>query len=63
MLIKNNTLVVSDIEGNIHFINAATAKFQARQKGDLKGYSVEPLVSGNSVYLIGKTGLLSKFTL
>ncbi len=63
MLIKNNLLVVTDIEGNIHFLNATDAKFRARQKGDLKGYSVEPLVSGNSVYLMGKTGLLSKFTL
>ncbi len=63
MLIKNNLLVITDIEGNIHFLNATDAKFRARQKGDLKGYSVEPLVSGNSVYLMGKTGLLSKFTL
>lgn len=63
MIINNTTLVVTDIEGNIHFINTTDAKFRARQKGDPKGYSVEPTISGNSVYLMGKTGILSKFNL
>ena len=63
MIINRTTLVVTDKEGNIHFINSADAKFKARQKGDPKGYSVEPTVSGRSVYLFGKSGLLSKYTL
>jgi len=52
-----------DVLGNIHFINANTAKFVARNQGDKKGYSVEPLVSGNSIFLIGRSGLLSKYVL
>ena len=63
MIVNRTTLVVTDKEGNIHFINSADAKFKARQKGDPKGYSVEPTVSGRSIYLMGKSGLLSKFTL
>lgn len=63
MVLNNTTLVVTDIEGNIHFINIEDAKFKARQKGDPKGYSSAPVISGNSIYLIGKSGLLSKLSL
>lgn len=63
MVLNNTTLVVTDVKGNIHFINTEDAKFKARQKGDPKGYSSAPVVSGNSVYLFGKSGLLSKHSL
>jgi len=63
MLLNNTTLVVTDIQGNIHFIKAEDGSFIARQKGDPKGYSVEPTILGKSVYLIGKSGLLSKYSL
>ncbi|MGK0272119.1 MAG: outer membrane protein assembly factor BamB [Cocleimonas sp.] len=63
MIVNNTTLVVTDSEGNIHFIKAETGKFIARQKGDPKGYSVEATVSGKHIYLIGKSGLLSKYSL
>jgi len=63
MIVNDSTLVVTDIEGNIHFINITSAEFTARVKGDLSGYSVAPLVSGNNVYLFGKSGLLSKYSL
>ncbi len=63
MLLNNTTLVVVDAKGNIHFIKADTGKFVARQKGDPKGYSVEPVISGKNVYLLGKSGLLSKYSL
>ena len=63
MLINNTTLVVTDIEGNIHFIKAENGKFVARQKGDPKGYSVEPTISGKHIYVISKSGLLSKYSL
>ena len=63
MLINNTTLVVTDSEGNIHFIKAENGKFVARQKGDPMGYSVEPTISGKHVYVIGKSGLLSKYSL
>lgn len=63
ILLNNSNLVVTDVQGNVHFIKATNGSFVARQKGDPKGYSVEPTVSGNNVYLIGKTGLLSKYSL
>ena len=63
ILLNNTTLVVTDIQGNIHFIKAEDGSFVARQKGDPKGYSVDPLISGKQLYLIGKSGLLSKYSL
>ena len=63
MLLSNSTLVTTDIEGNIHFLNAADGKFSARTKGDPRGYSAAPVVSGKSVYLLGRSGLLSKYSL
>ena len=63
VLINNALIVVTDMDGNIHFLNTTDAKFRARHKGDLKGYSVEPTISGKSIYLFGKSGLLSKYTL
>lgn len=63
MLLNNSSLVVTDAQGNVHFLNASTGKFTARTKGDPRGYSVAPVVSGNSVYLLGKSGLLSKYSL
>ncbi len=63
VLINNALFVVTDMDGNIHFLNTTDAKFRARHKGDLKGYSVEPTISGKSIYLFGKSGLLSKYTL
>jgi len=62
-LVNGSTLVIPDTLGNIHFINADTSKFVARKTGDRRGYSVEPVVSGNSIYLIGRSGLLSKYSL
>lgn len=60
-LVSSSLIVLGDKKGNIHWINTATGKFVARNKGDVAGYSVEPEVEGNAVYTIGKTGLLSKF--
>lgn len=63
MLVNNSTLVVTDIEGNIHFLNAADAQFSARTKGDPRGYTVAPVISGRNIYLLGRSGLLSKYSL
>lgn len=74
ILLNSITLVVTDITGNIHFIKAENGEFVARQRGDSKGYSVAPTLpalsatsptttSNNSVYLLGRSGLLGKYTL
>jgi len=55
-------VVVGDKKGNLHWINTASGKFIARAKGDPAGYSVEPEISGRSIYAIGKGGVLSRFT-
>ena len=62
VLVNASKLVVTDKKGNIHWVNAATGKFIARSKGDPRGYSVEPEVRGNSIYAIGKGGILSKIS-
>ena len=62
VLVGSSLLVLGDKKGNIHWINSSTGTFSSRNKGDLAGYSVEPEIDGNSVYAIGKSGLLSKFT-
>jgi len=61
VLVGSSLIVVGDKKGNIHWINTTTGKFVARNKGDSGGYSVEPEVDGNTVYAIGKSGILSKF--
>jgi len=63
VLVSASKLVVADKKGNIHFINATNGKFIARSKGDPRGYSVEPEVVGNSIYAIGKGGVLTKISL
>lgn len=62
-MLNGTTLVTTDIEGNIHFIKAENGSFIARHKGDPKGYSIGPTISGKNIYLIGKSGLLSKYRL
>lgn len=61
-IVGNTHIVVTDKEGNIHWINTANGKFSARSKGDSEGYSVEPEVSGNSIFALGKGGILTKAT-
>jgi outer membrane protein assembly factor BamB len=62
-LLGNSHLIIADKQGNIHWINAENGKFTARNKGDTTGYSVEPEVFENSVYTIGKGGVLNRFIL
>jgi len=61
VLVGSSLIVLGDKKGGIHWINTQTGQFVSRNKGDIAGYSVEPEVDGNSVYTIGKSGLLSKF--
>lgn len=62
ILVGSSSIVVGDKKGNIHWINTNTGKIVARTKGDPSGYSIEPEVSGNSIYAMGKSGVLSKIS-
>ena len=59
-LAGKSLLVVGDKKGNISWINSKTGLFAARTKGDPAGYSVEPEINGNTVYTLGRGGILSK---
>lgn len=59
-LVGSSQLIIGDKKGNLHWVNTTTGQFTARSKGDPAGYSVEPEVEGNTVYAIGKSGILSK---
>lgn len=61
-LAGDSLLVIADKKGNIHWVNANTGLFVARNQSDPAGYSVEPEVNGRSVYSIGKSGVLSRIT-
>lgn len=63
VFVGGSYIVVGDKQGNLHWVNTSTGKFVARIKGDLSGYSVEPIVQGNSVYTFSKAGVLSKYQL
>jgi outer membrane protein assembly factor BamB len=58
-LIKSNLITVADKEGNLHFINTNNGQFAARIKGDEAGYNVASKVEGNTVYSLGRGGLLT----
>ena len=61
-LAGDSLLIIGDKKGNLHWVNAKTGLFVARNQGDPAGYSVEPEVNGRSVYAIGKSGVLSRIT-
>jgi len=63
ILFNSSLLVVGDKKGNLHWINTTTGKFVGRVQGDPAGYSVAPLVAGNAVYALGKSGVLTKLVL
>lgn len=58
-----NHLVVGDKDGYLHWINTSNGQFAARLRGDSAGYTVAPQTDGNVVYTLGRSGLLSAFSL
>lgn len=58
-----NYLVVGDKEGYLHWINTSNGQLAARLRGDSAGYTVAPQQDGNSVYTLGRSGLLSAFSI
>ena len=55
-------LVVGDYQGYLHWINTSNGQIAARAQGDKSGYTAAPVKDGNTVYALGKTGLLSAFS-
>lgn len=63
IIVNPSLIIVGDKQGNIHWINSTNGQFVARLQGDPAGFNVAPKVQGNSVYLLGKSGVLSKLVL
>lgn len=58
-LIGSQNIVIGDFAGYLHFVNAIQGQFVARLRGDVSGYTVSPVVDGNTVYAFGKRGVLT----
>jgi outer membrane assembly lipoprotein YfgL len=56
-------LVIGDYQGYLHWINTSNGQIAARTQGDKAGYTVAPVKEGNVVYSLGKSGLLSAFSI
>jgi len=61
--IIGSSIVLGDGKGYLHFVNRSTGKFTSRVKGDKRGYSVAAIVDNNTVYALGKGGVLSAIQL
>lgn len=56
-------LVIGDYRGYLHWVNTSNGQIAARTQGDKTGYTVAPVNDGNTVYTLGKSGLLSAFSI
>jgi outer membrane protein assembly factor BamB len=56
-------IVVGDYAGYLHFVNIQNGQFAARVKADNGGYTVSPVVEGNTLYAFGKNGVLSAISI
>lgn len=54
-------VVVGDFEGYLHFINAETGEFAAREKVGGKGFTSAPLVIGDRMYVYTRKGELAAY--
>ena len=52
-------VVTGDKQGNLHWINTQTGKITSRIKGDPAGYHVPVLVTGDTLYALGRSGVLT----
>ncbi len=62
-LIGKSRLVVGDSAGYLHWYNTQTGKIVGRIRGDNSGYAVSPVVLNNTIFALGKSGLLSVYTI
>lgn len=58
-IVASRNIVMGDFAGYLHFVNAINGQLVARVRGDAAGYTVSPLVDGNTVYAFGKKGVLT----
>ncbi|MEZ5535768.1 MAG: outer membrane protein assembly factor BamB [Thiolinea sp.] len=56
-------LVVGDIEGYLHWLNAENGQTAGRLRSDPKGYNTPVVADGNMVYSFGKSGILAAHTI
>lgn len=59
----DNTLVVGDAEGYLHWLNINDGHFVARNRVDLSGILTAPVVDHHVVYVVTKEGQLAAYTL
>lgn len=55
------SVVVGDYEGYLHFISDDDGSFQARVQADSKGIISMPIVVGQTLYVLGRSGRLSAY--
>jgi len=56
-------VVVGDFEGYLHWMTQEDGKIVARMRGDSDGFSVNPVVAGETLISLGKGGELTAFKL
>jgi outer membrane protein assembly factor BamB len=61
--IVGNYVIVGDYKGVLHWINTGTGLLAARVQGDPAGYTVAPILDGNVIYTLGRSGVLSAIAL
>ncbi len=61
-IVGSSLVVVGDSEGYLHWYDRQTGKIIGRVRGDSNGYTVAPTVQGNTIYALGKGGLLSAYS-
>ncbi len=59
--VVDNYVVIGDLEGFVHWLDAETGAFAARQRVGDKGIRSAPLVVGNTVYVSGAEGDIAAF--
>lgn len=57
-----NFVVVGDYDGYLHWIDASSGEFAARDKAGGDGFVSAPLVAGNRLYVLTRDGNLSAYT-
>jgi outer membrane protein assembly factor BamB len=59
----DNTVIVGDAEGYLHWLNINDGHFVARTRVDLSGIFASPVVDNNIIYVVTKDGQLAAYTL
>ena len=52
-------VVVGDQQGNLHWINISDGEIGSRITADPSGYSVAPVTNGDTIFALGKSGILT----